>query len=168
MAKNQLPDSLPEPIVIPGLSQFCGSDSDNRHLYPVRAVRTYLDKVKSKKSGRKRLFLPFKGSKDISPSTVSRWIFEVINLTFSDLSSSDRHSGKEGDLAVLWCWVNFQCPGVLLIWTIVLAVGVDRGCLDIFSHVYHFSSFSLSLARYRQKYCLKGPLNPKQSTNQHS
>ena len=123
---------MPEPIVISGLSQFCGSDSDNRHLYPVRAVRAYLDKVKSKKSGRKGLFLYLKGSKDISPSTVSRCICEVINLTFSDLSSSDRHSGKEGDLAVLWCWVNFQCPGVLLIWTIVLTVGVDRGCLDIF------------------------------------
>ena len=38
-----------------------------------------------------------------------------------------------------------------------------------FSLVYHFSFLSPSLwetARYRLKYCLKGLLNPKQSTNQ--
>ena len=43
------------------------------------------------------------------------------------------------------------------------------GCLDIFSLVYHFSFLSPSLwetARYRLKYCLKGPLNPKQPTSQ--
>ena len=52
---------------------------------------------------------------------------------------------------------------------ITLAVGADGGCLDIFSLIYHFSFLSPSLwetARYRLKYCLKGPLNPKQPTNQ--
>ena len=42
---------------------------------------------------------------------------------------------------------------------IALAVGAGRGCLDIFSLVYHFSPLSPSLwetARYRLKYCLKG------------
>ena len=75
------------------------------------------------------------------------------------------------------CWVNFQCWGVQLIWIIVgqgpivLAVGAGGGCLDIFSLVHHFSSLSPSLwetARYRLKYCLKGPLSPKQPTNQHT
>ena len=89
LAKNQLPESLPEPIVIPGLSQFCGSDTDDRLLCPVRAVRAYLSRVKAKRSGRKRLFLPLKGSKDISPSTISRWICDVIKLAYADLSSSD-------------------------------------------------------------------------------
>ena len=47
------------------------------------------------------------------------------------------------------CWVNFQCRGVLLVWTIVgqgpiaLAVGAGGGCLDIFSLIYHFSFLSL-------------------------
>ena len=72
------------------------------------------------------------------------------------------------------CWVNFQCWGVLLIWIIVgqgpvaLAVGAVGGCLDIFSLICPFSPLSPSLwetARYRLKYCLKGPLNPKQPTN---
>ena len=52
---------------------------------------------------------------------------------------------------VRWCWVNFQCRGVLLIWIIVeqgptaLAVDAGGGCLDIFSRVYHFSFLSPSL-----------------------
>ena len=52
---------------------------------------------------------------------------------------------------------------------IVLAVGAGGGCKDIFSLVYHFSFLFPSLwetARYRLKYCLKGPLSPKQPTSQ--
>ena len=50
-----------------------------------------------------------------------------------------------------------------------LAVGAGGGCLDVFSLIYRFSPLSLSpweTARYRLKYCLKGPLSPKQPTNQ--
>ena len=59
-------------------------------------------------------------------------------------------------------------PGRPTIWMIVgqgpiaLAVGAGGGCLDIFTLLYPFSSLSPSLwetARYRLKYCLKGPLN---------
>ena len=67
-------------------------------------------------------------------------------------------------------------PGRPAVWMIVrqgpivLAVGADGGCLDIFTLLYLFSSLSPSLwetARYRLKYCLKGPSNPKQPTNNH-
>ena len=50
-----------------------------------------------------------------------------------------------------------------------LAVGAGGSCLDIFTLNYPFSPLSPSLwetARYILKYCLKGPLNPKQPTNQ--
>ena len=50
-----------------------------------------------------------------------------------------------------------------------LAVGAGGGCLDIFTFIYPFSPLSPSrweMARYRLKYCLKGPLSPKQPTNQ--
>ena len=66
-------------------------------------------------------------------------------------------------------------PGRPTIWMTVgqgptaLAVGAGGGCLDIFTLLYLFSPISPSLwetARYRLKYCLKGPLNPKQPTNQ--
>ena len=66
---------------------------------------------------------------------------------------------------VRWCWVNFQCRGVLLIWIRVgqgptaLAVGAGGDCLDIFALVYHFSVLPPSLgetARYRLKTVSKG------------
>ena len=50
-----------------------------------------------------------------------------------------------------------------------LAVGAGGGCLDIFTLLYLFSPISPSLwetARYRLKYCLKGPLNTKLPTKQ--
>ena len=65
-------------------------------------------------------------------------------------------------------------PGRPTIWIIVgqgptaLAVGAGGGCLDIFTLIYPFFPLSPSLwetARYRLKYCLKGPLSPK-TTNQ--
>ena len=66
-------------------------------------------------------------------------------------------------------------PGRPTIWVIVghgppaCAVGAGGGCLDIFTLVYPFSPLSpflWEMAWYRLKYCLKGPLNPKQPTNQ--
>ena len=65
---------------------------------------------------------------------------------------------------------NLPVPGRPTIWMIVgqgpiaLAVGADGGCLDIFTLLYPFSLLFLPLwetARYRLKYSLKGPLNPK-------
>ena len=66
-------------------------------------------------------------------------------------------------------------PGRPTVWIRVgqgptaLAAGAGGGCLDIFTLDYPFCPLSPSLwetARYRLKYCLKGPLNPKQPTNQ--
>ena len=83
------------------------------------------------------------------------------------------HVGVWVGRVVRKCWVILQCRGVLLIWIIVgqgpvaLAVGAGGGCLDIFSLICLFS-LAPSLwetARYRLKYCLKGPLNEKQPTN---
>ena len=50
-----------------------------------------------------------------------------------------------------------------------LAVDAGGGCLGVFALIYHFSLLSPSLwgtVRYRLKYCLKGPLSPKQPNNQ--
>ena len=68
-------------------------------------------------------------------------------------------------------------PGILTIWVRVgqgltaLAVGAGGSCLNIFSLFYYFSFVAPSLwetALCRLKYCLKGPLNPKQPTNQRT
>ena len=50
-----------------------------------------------------------------------------------------------------------------------LAVGAGGGCLDIFTLICPFfplSPFLWEMARYRLKYCLKGPLNPKPTNQQ--
>ena len=50
------------------------------------------------------------------------------------------------------------------------ALAIGGGCLDIFTLIYPLFPLSPSLcetARYRLKYCLNGPLNPKQPINQH-
>ena len=71
---------------------------------------------------------------------------------------------------------KLSVPGRPTIWSTegqgptALAVGAGGGCLDIFTLIYPFTPLSPSLwktARYRLKYCLKGPLNPKQPTNTH-
>ena len=86
-----------------------------------------------------------------------------------------------GVLQFGWGWAGgamvlgkLPMPGLPTIWMIVwqgpiaLAVGAGGDYLDIFTLLYLFSSHSPSLletAQYRLKYCLKGPLNPKQTTN---
>ena len=63
---------------------------------------------------------------------------------------------------------NRPVPGRPTVWMAVghgpTALAVSGGCLDIFILIYPFSSLSPFLwetARYRLKYCLKGPLNQK-------
>ena len=85
-----------------------------------------------------------------------------------------KFSREGGGGVVRWCWVNFQCRGVLLIWIIVgqgpiALAGASGVCLNNFSLVYLLFFFSLPFwetGRYRLKYCQKGPLHPKQPTNQ--
>ena len=76
-----------------------------------------------------------------------------------------------------WCWVNFQCRDVLLIW---IRARADCACSmcgwklfgHFFSHLSFLLSFSLSPLsgrrpdRHRLKCCLKRLLSPKQPTNQ--
>ena len=57
-----------------------------------------------------------------------------------------------GGRVVRWCWINFQCRAVILIWIIVrqgsiaLAIGAGGGGLDVFFSPQSFLfSFSLSL-----------------------
>ena len=87
------------------------------------------------------------------------------------LTLLQERGGESGGAKVLG---KLPVPGRPTIWIIVgqgptaLAVGAGGGCLDIFSLVYPFFPLSPSpweTARYRLKYCRKGPLNPK-PTNQ--
>ena len=79
--------------------------------------------------------------------------------------------GRSGGAMILGKRQKPGRPTILMIvgqGPIALAVGAGGGCLDIFTLLYPFSSLPPSLwetARYRLKYCLKGPLNPKQPIN---
>ena len=74
----------------------------------------------------------------------------VVRLTDRPDMTLDVYRGGGGRV-VQWCWVHFQCYGVLLIWIIMgqgpaaLAVDAGGGCLDIFSLVYRFPFLSPSL-----------------------
>ena len=81
--------------------------------------------------------------------------------------------GRSGGAIVLGK-LPVPVPGRPTIWITVAqgptarAVGAGAVCLDICTLIYPFSPLSPSLwetARYRLKYCLKGPLNLKQPTN---
>ena len=130
----------------------------------------------------------FKGSRTVrNIFSIRNWfffMFQTLIFTFLTPNYCVQNTWEslnliyyvQGDGRVVrWCWINFQCLGVLLIWISVwqwptaLAVGAGGGCLDIFTLVYHFSFLSPSLwetARYRLKYCLKRALSPKHPTNQ--
>ena len=99
------------------------------------------------------------------------FLTSILSLFFLPLSA---RTGWSGGAMVLG---KLPVPGRPTIWMTVgqgpsaLAVGAGGGCLDIFTLIYPFFPLSPSLwetARYRLKYCLKGPLNPKQPTNQLS
>ena len=82
------------------------------------------------------------------------WGWSAGAKVLGKLSVLGRHTSLDDSRARAYC---------------ALAVGAGGGCLDILSLIYLFSFLSPSLwetARYRLKYCLKGPLNPKQPTNQ--
>ena len=95
-----------------------------------------------------------------------------LSLIFSAVRCQYSLRGWSGGAMVLG---KLPGPGRPIIWTIVgqgpiaLAVGAGGG---LFGHFYSpilFSPLPPSLwetARYRLKYCLKGPQNPNQPTNQ--
>ena len=107
----------------------------------------------------------------------STFYFDLFNSTlfqtFLNTSTRSRAVCAADGRVVRWCWVNFQCRGVLQ-FGLEQGKGLLRlqwawvGLFGLFTWLSCLSSFSplWETARYRLKYCLKGPLNPKQPTNQ--
>ena len=110
-------------------------------------------------------------SKSKGPSKILQ---DIRTSTYQICSIGVGGGGGSGGAMVLG---KLPVPGRPTTWITVgqgptaLTVGAGGGCLDIFALIYPFSPLSPSLwetARYRLKYCLKGPLSPKQPTNQCS
>ena len=96
-------------------------------------------------------------------------------MNMSSIGTVCSHTSVRGWSGGAMVLGKLPVPGHPTIWIRVgqgptaLAVGAGGFFLDIFNLDYPFSLFSPPLwetARYRLKYCLKGPLNPKQPTNQ--
>ena len=111
LAKTQLPSVAPVPINIPSLSAVCGDFDIDRLLCPVRSLKFYLNKVKSLRGTRKRLFIPLKGKGDITAASISRWIASVVRKAYSALGNIDPETFRINAhelraLSTSWAYVN--------------------------------------------------------------
>lgn len=90
LPKNQLPSVMPGPITVPSLSASCGRDDPDRLLCPVRSLKFYLKSTSSERGSNSRLWLPLIGKRDVSASTISRWVKSTIQFAYDHLSSEDK------------------------------------------------------------------------------
>ena len=113
LAKNQLPSRAPDSIKIPKLSNFCReNDNFNRMLCPVRAIKIYLNKTKSLRKHRKRLFIPTQGDQDLAKSTLSRWVKYAIKHAYDSISKNPNRlfkpkAHKLRAIYASWAYMNF-------------------------------------------------------------
>ena len=84
IAKNQLAregSQSVSPVTIPALTTIVDRQfQENRTLFPVRALRYYLDQTKDLRGSRSLLFIAFKKghTSDIRPATLSSWLKQNI------------------------------------------------------------------------------------------
>ena len=74
----------------PTLDRFLKSD---RSLFPVRALRYYLDRTSDLRQIKEVFFVSFKKGfdKDISPASISTWLEQTVILCY-ELSDQEAHS----------------------------------------------------------------------------
>ena len=106
LAKNQLPSVAGVPLEIPALP---GSGPDIT-LCPVRALRIYMRRTKEFRRNRKRLFLSYVQAydKEISASSISRWIVDTVKFSYEDSGSSSRKicAHELRALSASFAWLN--------------------------------------------------------------
>jgi site-specific recombinase XerD len=75
-----------QPIRIPALTNLIGPSRDepDRLLCPVRALRQYLNRSKTRRSGTSRLFISLQAGRDrdLHPNTLASWVKEVIRYAY--------------------------------------------------------------------------------------
>ena len=113
LAKNQPPGFQASPINIKNLvDRVCRDDSDHL-LCPVRALREYRARTKSKRTPNNRLlFLSYKPgfTKDISRASVSRWIRNVIKTAYVSDTSVPRPVSFRAHEVRAWASSLAFCP----------------------------------------------------------
>ena len=88
-------------------------------LCPVRAVKIYLNKTKSLRKRRKRLFIPTQGDPDLANSTLSRWVKYAIKHAYGCISKNPNRLFKPRayELRALfapWAYMNYIPLGEIL------------------------------------------------------
>ncbi|MCG7878571.1 MAG: hypothetical protein JAY75_22815 [Candidatus Thiodiazotropha taylori] len=109
LAKNQVPSVAGMPIEIPSLSTDKGRSGSI--LCPVRALRFYMRRTKSFRRKRERLFISYVKNydKEISPSTISRWIVETVRFACDQkgsFKSSKICAHELRALSASFAWLN--------------------------------------------------------------
>lgn len=91
-----LPKNLPlggraPPVRIKALSPVLNKDDDDSKLCPVRALKCYLLKSKSRRVAQRRLFISVNDSyeRDISAASVSRWISQTVSHAYKLAQSEE-------------------------------------------------------------------------------
>ena len=87
MAKNQVLDSVAEPIKLKAFTSVGSEDFDSK-LCPVRALLQYRKMTSSPgcRKGRKKLFISYKD--EIKKATISSWIVKLIRLAYATEGSN--------------------------------------------------------------------------------
>ena len=89
IAKNQSPSSQPVEIFLPSMSSFSSVEAD-KVWCPVRALKWYLDRTKSKRSSTSLFVSSIAPFKAISKASISRWLVECISMAGPDALVSGR------------------------------------------------------------------------------
>ena len=111
IAKNQEPTSLSPSIMIRPLSSILCPDDPDRTLCPVRALRHYRRRTEHFRGGRRRLFLSWNETytRDITKSSLSRWLSQVIGSAYSRSSSQPAPSTRAHEIRAWSASLAFGC-----------------------------------------------------------
>ena len=99
------------PVTIPALTTIVDRQfKKDRTLYPVRALRYYLDRTKDLRGSRSLLFISFKKghTSDIRPATLTSWLKQTILLCYkqADQQSLDLVQVKAHDIKAFFGGVS--------------------------------------------------------------
>ena len=116
LAKNQLARDGPAAVasvVIPALAPSLDkSNSEERSLCPVRALRYYLDRTKDLRQGKQLVLVSFRKGfqKDIVAATISSWIKQTVLLCYqlSDQKSQNLHQVRAHNVRAFAASQAFQ------------------------------------------------------------
>ena len=110
LAKNQMPGSPSPRILIKPLAPFSGHDAPESLLCPVRALLRYRKFTKSLRISQRRLFLSHNPHylKDISKTTVSRWVRTVIKEAYASADLKSKVNARPHEVRAWASSLAFQ------------------------------------------------------------